>query len=163
MRGTLSFAAALRAWAGYLVITLLLAQLLIVALRYVFALGWPWAQDLLVYLFFLSVLLPGLRVLTGNSSVRVDVFYASYSAQRRRLTDRLALALLLAPAMGYAAWASLPAVLRSWQVLESSPTFGGLPGYFLLKTALSLYFAAFAAVALALAFRRAPYGGGDAS
>ncbi|MEW2915118.1 TRAP transporter small permease subunit [Leisingera sp. JC11] len=152
-----------RSWAGYLVTALLFAQIVIVALRYVFALGWPWALDLLVYLFFLSVLLPGLWVLTSNVSVRVDVFYSGFGKTRRRGIDRFSLLFLLFPAMAYSAWASLGTTLNSWRVLESSPTFGGLPGYFLLKTALTLYFTIFAVTALILALRKQPYANEDAS
>ncbi|MCP5075588.1 MAG: TRAP transporter small permease subunit [Rhodobacteraceae bacterium] len=154
---------AFTSWAGALIALLLLAQVVIVALRYVFAIGWPWALDLLVYLFFLSVLLPGLAVLTGNVSVRVDVYYANWSRRRRRTVDRLALLILVVPAMGYAAWNSFGTTVNSWQVLESSPTFGGLPGYFLLKTVLTLYFAMFAVTALIMALRKEPYEEDDGS
>lgn len=155
----------LSAWlqsaAALAVVCLLLTQVIIVALRYVFSVGWPWALDLLVYLFFFSVLLPGLRVLSGNSSIRVDVLYAGWSPRRRVRVDRIALLFLLFPTMGFAAWASLGTTVGSWRLLEASPTIGGLPGYFILKTALTLFFAAMALLALALAMRREPYGGED--
>lgn len=151
----------LKAAAGWSIIVLLLAQVVVVALRYVFSFGWPWALDLLVYLFFLSVVLAGPAVLAGNISVRVDVFYASWSGRRRRIVDRIALLGLLAPATGYAAWTSWGTTARSWAVLESSPTYGGLPGYFVLKTCLTLLFAGLAAGAVALALRPDPYGGED--
>lgn len=154
-------ASALRRVAGWAIVLLLIAQVVVVALRYVFSFGWPWSLDLLVYLFFVSVLLPGLIVLLSNTSVRVDVLYGGLAPSRRRLVDRIALLGLLAPAMAYAAWASWPNTLRSWQVLESSPTYGGLPGYFALKTCLTLLFAALAVSALVLAFRRDPYGDGS--
>ena len=146
-----------RSLAGYLIVALLLAQVVIVALRYVFSIGYPWALDFLVYLFCLSVLLPGLAVVVGNVGVRVDIFYSSWSKPRRRLVDRIALLVLFFPSMAYAAWTSIGTTVKSWEVLESSPTYGGLPGYFLLKTGVTLYFAAFAICALVLAFRKAPY------
>ena len=147
----------LKSLGGYCIIALLLAQTLVVALRYAFSFGWPWALDLLVYLFFLSVVFPGLAVLFGNVSVRVDVFYAGWSERRRRFVDRVALLGLFAPAMGYAAWTSWGTTWRSWAVFESSPTYGGLPGYFLLKTCLTLLFACFAIGAISLALRSDPY------
>lgn len=160
-RGVERIVGVLRAWGGYCIIALLLAQTLVVALRYVFSFGVPWALDLLVYLFFLSVVLPGLAVLFGNVSVRVDVFYAVWSPRIRRFVDRVALLVLFAPAMGYAAWASWGTTRRSWAVLESSPTYGGLPGYFLLKTCLTLLFAGLALGAVALALRADPYASAD--
>ena len=97
---------------GHCIVALLFAQIVVVALRYVFSFGWTWALDLMVYLFFLSVVFPGLAVLFGNASVRVDVLYAGWPARRRRLVDRAALLCLLAPTMGYAAWASWGAIWR---------------------------------------------------
>lgn len=52
---------------GWLIALLLIAQVIIVALRYVFSLGLSWATDLMVSLFLLSVLLPGLMVIIGNA------------------------------------------------------------------------------------------------
>jgi TRAP-type mannitol/chloroaromatic compound transport system permease small subunit len=133
------------------------AQIIVVALRYVFSLGWPWAFDFLVYCFFVSALLPALFVLIRDVSVRVDVFYNRWADENRRRIDRLALLVILFPSMAYAGWASLGATVRSWTVLESSPTYGGLPGYFILKTLLSLVFLVLATVAVFMALRRAPY------
>lgn len=147
----------LRQGGGIVILALLFTQIVVVALRYVFSLGWSWAMDLLVYLFFFSVLLPMLMVLIGNATVRVDVFYAGWTARRRRVVDRVALLLLFCPAMAYAAWTSLGTTMSSWRVFESSPTFGGLPGYFLLKTGLTLLFSMLAIVGVVMALRREPY------
>lgn len=146
-----------KTWGGVMVVLLLLAQIIVVALRYVFSLGWSWAIDLLVYLFYLSVLFPMLRVLVDNATVRVDIFYAGWSVRRRNVVDRVALLGLFCPTMAYATWVSSGTTLNSWQVLEASPTFGGLPGYFLLKTLLTLTFAALAGVGLIMGLRKSPY------
>lgn len=150
-------AAVTRRAAGFVVLLLMFAQIIVVALRYVFSLGWPWAHDFLVYCFFVSALLPALFVLIRDVSVRVDVFYSQWADENRHRIDRLALLIILFPSMAYAGWASLATTVRSWAVLESSPTYGGLPGYFILKTLLSLVFFVLAAVALFMALRRAPY------
>jgi TRAP-type mannitol/chloroaromatic compound transport system permease small subunit len=150
-------AAVARIAAGFVVLLLMSAQIIVVALRYVFSLGWPWAFDFLVYCFFVSALLPALFVLIRDVSVRVDVFYNRWADENRRRIDRLALLVILFPSMAYAGWASLGATVRSWTVLESSPTYGGLPGYFILKTLLSLVFLVLATVAVFMALRRAPY------
>lgn len=146
-----------RSWAGATIVVLLLVQTVVVALRYVFAMGWPWMPDLLIYLFYFSVLLPALMVLIADETVRVDVFYANWNPRRRRIIDRIALLFLFFPAMAYAAWASFGSTLNSWRVLEASPTFGGLPGYFLLKTALTLSFMLLAVAALVMALRKTPF------
>ena len=150
-------ASAGRIAAGFVVLLLMAAQIIVVALRYVFSLGWPWAVDFLIYCFFVSALLPALFVLIRDVSVRVDIFYGRWADGRRHGIDRIALLIVLFPSMAYAGWASLATTARSWAVLESSPTYGGLPGYFLLKTLLSLAFFVIAACALIMALRRAPY------
>lgn len=144
--------------AGALLGLLLLAQIVVVAFRYVFAAGRPWASDLLVYVYMIAVLLPGLAVLVANASVRVDVFYSGWQHKRQVRVDRFALLGLLFPAFGYAAWSSIPMARASWQILEASPTYGGLPGFFVLKSLVVLFFALMAATALWLGLRRNPYG-----
>lgn len=143
--------------AGLIVLLLMFAQIIVVALRYVFSLGWPWALDLLVYCFFVSALLPALFVLIRNVSVRVDVLYGRWTEETRHRIDRMALLVVLLPSMAYAGWTSLATTVRSWVVLETSPTYGGLPGYFVLKTLLTLAFFVLAAAAVFMACRRSPY------
>lgn len=158
MTGLLSRSAeAARVAGGFVVLLLMSAQIIVVALRYVFSLGWPWAVDFLVYCFFVSALLPALFVLIRDVSVGVDIFYGRWADESRHRIDRFALLVVLFPSMAYAGWASLGTTIRSWTVLESSPTYGGLPGYFILKTLLSLVFLVLAAVAVFMALRRVPY------
>ena len=158
MTGLMSRCASVgRTAAGFVVLLLMCAQIIVVALRYVFSLGWPWAVDFLIYCFFVSALLPALFVLIRDVSVRVDVFYSRWADEKRHRIDRLALLIVLFPSMAYAGWASLSTSARSWAVLESSPTYGGLPGYFILKSLLSLVFLVLAAVAVFMALRRVPH------
>jgi len=128
-----------------------------VVLRYAFALGWPWLQDLVIYLFAVSVLAPALVVVLEDASVRVDVFYNGFGARRKAIIDRVSLALLLLPAMAYGCWQSIGFAISSWQLLETSPTMGGMPGYYLLKTAVSIFFFVMATSALLLLLRKSPY------
>ncbi|MBD8891047.1 TRAP transporter small permease subunit [Roseibium litorale] len=148
---------ALESVAAALLIALLLFQVLVVALRYVFSYGTPWALDLLTYLFFLATIAPAPALLIADGSVRVDVFYARWSDQHRALADRIALLFLLFPAMAWATWVSLPETISSFKVLEASPSVGGLPGYFLLKGAMTAFFASLALTALVLGLKRRPY------
>lgn len=156
-RPRFSFAGTLRGLAAVAVISLLMAQIVVVALRYVFSIGAPWATDLLTYLYFFIVSLPLAGVLLRNESVRVDVMSQRFPPVLRRWIDRIALLGLLFPAMAWAAWKSVPMVQTSWRVLESSPTLGGLPGFFILKTITALLFATLAIVALILGLRPGLY------
>ena len=141
------------ATAGALILVLLIAQLVIVLMRYVFSVGVQWGQDLLVYLFMLSSILPLWLVILKNINVRVDVFYQNYATKTKRALDRFGLLCLLLPVCIYATWASLGPTLNSWSLLEASPTFGGLPGYFLLKTMLTVIFAGLTIIAVVLLLR----------
>ncbi|WP_121067260.1 TRAP transporter small permease subunit [Chachezhania antarctica] len=162
-QGGVSIVGILRGLAGLAVITLLSAQIVIVALRYVFSMGAPWATDLLTYLFFIIVSLPLAGVILRNESVRVDVISQRFPRATRRFIDRFALLGLLFPAMAWAAWKTVPMVQTSWRVLESSPTLGGLPGFFILKTITALVFVMLAALALLLGLRPSLYRGSDDS
>ncbi|MCM2560763.1 TRAP transporter small permease subunit [Lutimaribacter sp. EGI FJ00015] len=157
-RNRFGFAGVLRGIAAFAVISLLFAQIVIVALRYVFSIGAPWATDLLTYLFFFIVSLPLAAVLLYDESVRVDVFNQRFPPAMRRVIDRIALLGLLFPAMSWAAWKAVPMVQTSWRVLESSPTLGGLPGFFILKTITALVFVTLAVVSLILGLRPSLYG-----
>lgn len=152
-RPRFSFAGSLRGLAAVAVISLLMLQIVVVALRYVFSIGAPWATDMLTYLFFFIVSLPLAGVLLRNESVRVDVMNQRFNPALRDWIDRIALLGLLFPAMAWAAWKSVPMVQTSWRVLESSPTLGGLPGFFILKTIMALLFVTLAVVALILGLR----------
>ncbi len=152
-RPRFSFAGSLRGLAAVAVISLLMLQIVVVALRYVFSIGAPWATDMLTYLFFFIVSLPLAGVLLRNESVRVDVMNQRFPPALRDWIDRIALLGLLFPAMAWAAWKSVPMVQTSWRVLESSPTLGGLPGFFILKTIMALLFVTLAVVALILGLR----------
>lgn len=143
--------------AGLLVIVLMIAQVVIVALRYVFALGLSWTQDLMVYLFMLASVLPLVIVVLHNHNVRVDVFFQTYRSATKSWLDRFALVALLLPVCVFTVYVSAPSVINSWQLLEGSPTFGGLPGYFLLKTVQLVMFAGLALCACLLMVRRAPW------
>ncbi len=149
--------------AGASIIALVVIQIIIVILRYIFAYGIPWGLDLLVYLFLVGSLLPLPLVILENHNVRVDIFYQGYRPEKKAVLDRFGLAFLLFPSTGYAAYVSWRSMLNSWRLLESSPTLDGLPGYFLLKTILFLSFASLALVSLVLVMKKRPWGYQDKS
>lgn len=143
--------------AGLLIILLMLTQFVIVIFRYLFAIGVSWGLDLLSYLFMVASLLPLIQVIITNLNVRVDIFYQDYQVETKSRLDRLALALLIVPVCAYTAYISWPSVANSWRLFESSPTLGGLPGYFLLKTLQLLTFTCLALAAFSLSTRKQPW------
>ena len=151
------FANIAAAVAGLLIIALMLSQFLIVLLRYLFSIGFSWGLDLLSYLFMIASLLPLLLVVLENRSLRIDIFYQNRTRSSKALLDRIGLLFLLLPVCAYISYISWPALLNSWQLLEASPTLGGLPGYYLLKTLQLVSFAGLSLVAIILIFAREPW------
>lgn len=117
---------------------LFLAEVLIVLLRYVFGIGFLELQDIVSYSFAVLVVL-GLPVaLRLDKHVRVDVFRDLQSAGTARLFDTIAICALLIPVFAMTLHFVMPGILYAWSIREGSVETGGLPGYFLVKTALPL-------------------------
>lgn len=108
----------------------------VVVLRYVFAVGWVWLQESYVWMHGLVFMLGAGYTLLQDGHVRVDVFYRPQSARYKAWVDLFGSLLLLLPTLALVAWVSIPYVQDSWERLEVSREAGGLPGLFLLKSAL---------------------------
>jgi TRAP-type mannitol/chloroaromatic compound transport system permease small subunit len=110
--------------------------LLIVLLRYGFGTGFIQLQDLAVYAFALVVIFSLPVCLAQGGHVRVEVFAERMSPRYLRRADAVALVLFLTPVFGLVIWADAPQLAYSWSIREASVETGGLPGLFLVKTAL---------------------------
>ena len=121
-----------------LMVAIVVAQLLVVVLRYVFATGFLELQDTVAYAFAVLVVLSIPVALRADLHVRVDIFRERQTIATRRRFDRMAVAVLLIPVFGLTLVHAMPGVIYSWTIMEGSVETGGLPGYFLVKTALPL-------------------------
>lgn len=121
-----------------LLAVLLLAEVAIVLLRYCLGIGFLELQDLAAYSFAALVLLALAPALHADRHVRVDVFREHQSGRTRRRVDLAGAMVLLMPVFAVTLYLSLPEVIYSWQILESSKETGGLGGLFLIKTLLPL-------------------------
>ncbi len=120
---------------------LFLAEIIIVLLRYVFGIGFLELQDIVSYSFAVLVVL-GLPVtLRLDKHVRVDVFRDFQSVRTARLSDTVAICALLIPVFGMTLYFVMPDIVYAWSIREGSVETGGLPGYFVVKTALPLSYA----------------------
>jgi len=120
----------------WLALCMVLLTLLIVVLRYVFAVGAIPLQESVIYmhgLLFLCGIPAGIR---DNSHVRVDLVYSRLSTHQQNIINIIGHTFLLLPLSVFIFVISLPYVAASWQVLEGSAEVGGLPGVFLLKSLL---------------------------
>lgn len=122
--------------AGWFLLAMVLIQLLVVLLRYVFNIGFLWMQESVLYLHVGLALLTAGFALLHNAHVRVDIFYKEVPVRMRAAVDMVGAIIFLLPLCFVVFWESLPFVTASWTVLEGSSQPSGLPGVFLLKTAI---------------------------
>ena len=110
--------------------------LAIVVLRYGFGIGFIWLQDFAAYSFavFLALSVPACMAQGGH--VRGDVVSDRMPPGYIGWADLVALIFFLIPTFGIALWAYWPDLRYSWAIREVSVETGGLPGLFLVKTAV---------------------------
>ena len=125
---------------GQVVAWLTLATVLIcgtvVALRYAAGTGHVWMQELYVWTHAMTFLLAAGFAYLLNAHVRVDIFYAKFSARGKAWTDLLGVIFLLIPwliLLGYTAWTYIS---YSWQTNEISVQSNGMPAMYVLKSSM---------------------------
>lgn len=123
---------------GWFILAMVCVTFLVVVLRYAFNIGWIALQESVTYLHALVFLLGIGYTLKHDKHVRVDIFYRDMQPHTQALVNLLCTLLFLFPVGLFLFWISWGYVLESWAVLEGSREAGGLPGVFLLKTALLL-------------------------
>lgn len=113
-------------------------QITVVILRYLFKIGFIELQDLVSYCFAAFCVLAIPSALRTDNHVRVDIFRAKQTIFTARRVDLFTIFTFLIPVFAVTLWYSLPLVGYSWSVLEGSRQTGGLPGYFIVMTALPI-------------------------
>jgi TRAP-type mannitol/chloroaromatic compound transport system permease small subunit len=146
---------------GAALVVLAAAVLLIVLMRYGFGTGFIQLQDLAVYAFAILVIFSLPVCMAQGGHVRVEVFAERMGPRYLRRADALALVLFLIPVFGLVIWADASQLAYSWSIREASVETGGLPGLFLVKTALPVAAAMMILQGLAAVLRAAssPDGG----
>jgi TRAP-type mannitol/chloroaromatic compound transport system permease small subunit len=120
-------------------IGMVLVQVGVVLMRYVFGAGSIWLTEAIVYAHATLFMAASAWTLQRGGHVRVDIFYADASPRVRAVVDLLGALLLLLPLCAVLAWFAWPYVARSWALLERSREASGLPLVFLLKTLIPLF------------------------
>jgi len=121
---------------AWLTLAMVLLTFAVVVLRYAFNLGWIAMQETITWLHALVFMLGAAYTLKHNGHVRVDIFYSKLGIRGRAWVDLAGALLLLLPVAGFILWVSWDYVSSSWSLLEGSREQGGLPGVFLLKSAI---------------------------
>ena len=123
----------------WLALAMVLVQFGIVVGRYVFGVNSIAVQELVLYMHATLFMLGAAYTLQVDRHVRVDIFYARWSARTKRRVEVFGHVFLLLPAMAALAYWSWPSVRNSWAILEGPLSVGGLQAVFLLKTLIPLF------------------------
>jgi TRAP-type mannitol/chloroaromatic compound transport system permease small subunit len=128
---------------GQATLYLTLAMIALVAtnvlLRYAFSLGSVWAQELEWHLLATVILLGMSYSLQRGDNVRVDVFYANFSARAKFIVNVVSGLLTLAVA-GLFIKLSLAYVAQAYSIGETSADPGGIPFRWAVKGLIPLGF-----------------------
>jgi TRAP-type mannitol/chloroaromatic compound transport system permease small subunit len=124
-------------WLALLIIALMTCNVL---LRYTISFGAVWAQELEWHLMGALILFGMSYALLKDDNVRVDLFYAHYSAKTKFLVDVLSLLLQIAICC-VIIWLSFNYVQQSYSIGEISSDPGGLPFRWAIKALLPVGYA----------------------
>lgn len=146
-------------WLGRLSAVALIGLVLVMAgnvlLRYGFATGSVWAQELEWHLMSPIALLGAAWALKHGEHVRVDVFYARMSEVWQRRVEFLSCLAGLLVSLAVI-WLSWRYVMQSWAQNEGSANPGGIDARYILKGFIPFGFALLALQFTALLLRLAP-------
>ncbi len=114
------------------------AQIAVVVLRYLFAIGFIELQDFVLYCFATLCVLGVPVAFRLNKHVRVDIFRPSDSTKAARRTDQFSYLFMLLPLLAVTFAYAMPLVSYSWEIQEGARETGGLGGYYIIMTVLPI-------------------------
>ncbi len=121
---------------SWLTFFMAIVMFITVILRYAFNMGWIWMQESVIFMHGLVFMLSGGYTLLAEEHVRIDIFYRPMSEKKKAIVNIIGIFFLLFPTCILIFYYGYPYVSDSWSVLEDSREAGGLPGVFLLKSAI---------------------------
>jgi TRAP-type mannitol/chloroaromatic compound transport system permease small subunit len=121
---------------AWLTLFMAIVMFVTVILRYVFNLGWVWMQDSVVFMHGFIFMLAAGATLLADEHVRIDIIYRPLSEKKKAIINIIGTLCLLFPTCFVIFYYAYPYVIDSWSIFEPSSETGGLPGVFLLKSAV---------------------------
>jgi len=121
---------------AWLTLFMAISMFVIVVLRYVFSMGWIWMQDSVVFMHGFIFMMAAGTTLLAEEHVRIDIVYRPLSEKKKAVINIIGTLFLLFPTCFVIFYYALPYVMNSWAIFEPSSETGGLPGVFLLKSAI---------------------------
>ena len=123
----------------WLALAMVLAQFIIVLLRYVFGVSFIGLNESVLYMHSALFMLGAGFTLLVDDHVRVDIFYAKADDRGKARIDLFGHIFLLLPSMIALLWWTWPSVRNSWAILEGPISVGGIPASFLLKSLIPAF------------------------
>jgi TRAP-type mannitol/chloroaromatic compound transport system permease small subunit len=139
--------------ARWLAALLVLVQFVVVGLRYIYGSSFVWMQEGVIYVHATLFMLSIAYVLLIDGHVRVDIYFARWSARTRAAVDLVGVLGAVLPFCGLLLWASWPYVSTSWRLGEGPLQVGGLPFTPFLKSLIPAMAALLALQGLSMAAR----------
>jgi TRAP-type mannitol/chloroaromatic compound transport system permease small subunit len=124
---------------AWLTLLTVLTQFFVVLGRYVFGIGSLMMQEAIIYMHATLFMLASAYVLKVDGHVRVDIFYREAAPRTKALVNLFGSIVFLLPMCVVIFWVSYPYVENSWAIMEGSRETSGIPGVFLLKTAILIF------------------------
>ena len=125
--------------ASWLTLSIVLLIVINVILRYSLSLGSVWAQELEWHLLAAMILFGVSFSLLRGDNVRVDLFYANYTPQKKYIVDLVSAILTIIIAVFFVKL-SINYVGQSFSIGEKSPDPGGIPMRWLVKSLIPIGF-----------------------
>jgi len=138
--------------ASWLTLSIVLLIVINVVLRYSMSLGSVWAQELEWHLLAAMILFGMSYALLRGDNVRVDLFYANYTPQKKYIVDMVSAILTVLIALIFIT-VSIGYVGQSFSIGEKSPDPGGIPARWFIKGLIPVGFALLALQGAAEAIR----------
>lgn len=139
--------------ASWLWLILMLVIVVNVALRYVFGRGYIFFEELQWHLYGVAWLLGLSYVVATDGHVRIDVLADRWRPRTRAWIELLGIVIFLLPFAIVILVDSVPFVLTSFNLNEVSPSPGGLPYRWIIKSFLTIGFALLTLAGLARLLR----------
>ena len=123
-------------WATLAIVGLISVNVL---LRYTFSVGSVWSQELEWHLLAVMILFGMSYSLLRGENVRVDLFYAKFSPEKKFVVDVVSALLTIAIAL-ILIKLSVSYVMQSFSIGEGSPDPGGIPARWAIKSLIPMGF-----------------------
>jgi TRAP-type mannitol/chloroaromatic compound transport system permease small subunit len=121
---------------AWLALGMVLVQVVVVVMRYVFGLSILAMQESIWYMHAIIFLVAAGYTLLHDGHVRVDILYGAVGPKKKALIDFLGVIFILLPVCVMLWAVCWPYVAASWQVHEGSVEVSGIQGVYLLKTGM---------------------------